>query len=116
MNARQLTRQIANALACAADRYVGRRLLLARDEHGWRIGYQLPNYNGAEWRAGLQPAGWDVLDWLTDANGPLHCSSFDAAAEVAAQLRTAVLACQPERPGQPAWQLLVVAQHAEREG
>lgn len=47
--------QIVSGLRHAQDRAAGRRLVVARRPEGWRIGYAVPHYGGAQWRAAADP-------------------------------------------------------------
>jgi len=84
--------QIVSGLSHAQDRAVGRRLVVARCPEGWRIGYQVPHYGGAQWRPSADPdhvqapIGWHVAEWL---GAPIAALS-DAVA-VATAVRSRVL-------------------------
>jgi hypothetical protein len=100
---------VLHALRYAADREIGRRLVLAKRPDGFRIGYQVPDYGGAHWRsdgAGMAtlPVAWLTVDWLG-----LPRPTLDEAARAAATFRTAVFdAGGPALQGQEPDRLLPV--------
>jgi len=73
---------VAGDLRNAPDWPAGRRLLITLTEHGWRLGYQAPEYDESGWDLMSGPDTWATHAWYPDNDQrPAAWSSLlDAAA------------------------------------
>jgi hypothetical protein len=84
---------VACDLADAPDAHFGRRLLLTLQHDGWRIGYQVPDYDAPHHKGTREPARWQITEWYPDAANPPKAGvwpSLEMAADVAIEAHRAI--------------------------